>query len=813
MADFEGLGVFYLGKRVDPRTLASTDDLVLYDSRDLVTHALIVGMTGSGKTGLGVALIEEAAIDAVPVIVIDPKGDLTNLLLTFPDLGTEDFLPWVDADGARRAGADRAAFAAAEAARWRLGLADWGQDGARIQRLRDSAAFTVYTPGSSAGRPVSVLASFARPSMDDLELARERAHTTVAGLLGLAGIDAEPLRSREHILLTTILLDAWKAGDDPDLALLIQRTQQPPMARIGVIDVESFYPSKDRFELAMRLNALIASPGFEAWTEGDPLDVAAFLRTDAGKPRVSIFSIAHLDDGQRMFFVSLLLNAMAGWMRSQSGTSSLRAMLYMDEIFGYFPPTANPPSKGPLLTLLKQGRAAGVGVVLATQNPVDLDYKGLSNIGTWWLGRLQTERDKARLLDGLQAAGDQGGFDRAEIDRLLSGLTSRVFLTRNVHDEGLTLFRSRWALSYLRGPLGRDEVRRLAGGSDAAGQPVSPPGSVHRHAPASSSSDGSASGASPQPTGPRTAPRAGVAGARPMLPPDVPQHFAPGVEWASSPLEPVLYGAANVRFVDPKAKLDVTRLVAWTTPIVDAAVPVDWERASPVDWAPEQLDQHPPDDASYVEIPEPALRARSYAGWTRQLVSALAARESLELLRSPSTGELARVDEPEREFRARLQQASREARDRAVDALRRRSAPRLAALEERERRARQAVERESQQASGQKLQTIISVGATVFGALLGRRAISASTIGRATTAARGVGRSMKESEDIERARETLAAVAAQRAALDEELQRAVEAIEAAGDPATETFDRIVVRPKRTHISVKLVTLLWQEPER
>lgn len=794
MSDFEKLGVFYLGRRVDPASLAPTGEPVLYDSKDLVTHALCVGMTGSGKTGLGVAVIEEAAIDSVPVIVIDPKGDLTNLLLTFPELRPDDFLPWVHEDEARRAGKDTATFAAEQSARWQKGLADWGQDGARIQRLRDAAEFTIYTPGSTAGVPVSVLTSLQRPAADDPELVRERAQTIVSSLLALAGIDAEPLTSREHILLTTILLSAWQAGEQPDLALLIQRIQQPPMSRIGVIDLESFYPAKDRFALAMTINALIASPGFEVWMQGEPLDVAAFLRTPSGKPRVSIFSIAHLDDGQRMFFVALLLNAVAGWMRSQTGTSSLRALVYMDEIFGYFPPTANPPSKGPLLTLLKQGRAAGVGVVLATQNPVDLDYKGLSNIGTWWLGRLQTERDKARLLDGLEGATDQSGFDRAEVDRLLSSLTSRVFLMRNVHEEGLTLFHSRWALSYLRGPLGRDEVRRLMTGRT--------PG---RSTPATTAPAASVLAA---PSARVAAHPATAASGRPIVPPDVPQFFAPDADGGPVPLTPVVYAAASVRFVEPKLKLDETRLVTWTTPIADGAVAVDWASPTVVDWAPELLETEPPQNAVYAEVPAPSLKSKNYAAWGRTFATAVLTRESLELLRSPSTGEVSRPEESERDFRARLQQASREARDRSLETLRRKYAPRLAALDEKQRRAQQAVERESQQASGQKLQTMISVGATLMGALMGRKAISATTLGRATTAARSAGRSMRESEDIDRARQTLTAVDEQRRALEDDVAAETAAIEAAGDPATETFERISVQPKRTNVAVKLVALVW-----
>jgi hypothetical protein len=787
MSDFEKLGVFYLGRERDPSSKKTTSDLVLYNSKDLVTHALCVGMTGSGKTGLAISLIEEAAIDGVPVIAIDPKGDLTNLLLTFPDLRGADFEPWVNDDDVKRAGKTRPEFAAAEAERWKKGLADWGEDGARIKRLRDAADFAIYTPGSTAGVPVAVLSSFTAPQAVDGELLRERVQTTVSSVLALAGIDAEPLKSREHVLLSTILLAAWQAGESPDLATLIQRIQQPPMMRVGVMDVDSFFPSKERFALAMSLNALIASPGFAVWTEGEPLDVAALLRTAAGKPRVAIFSIAHLDDSQRMFFVALLLNAVAGWMRTQTGTSSLRAMLYMDEIFGFFPPVANPPAKPPLLTLLKQGRAAGLGVVLATQNPVDLDYKGLSNIGTWWLGRLQTERDKARVIDGLEGASEGGAVDRGEVDRLLSSLSARVFLMRNVHDDRLTLFESRWALSYLRGPLSRDEIKKLSpvrdGAPSASGRPATTKGSA--------------------------APAAAAGAARPVLPPDVPQYFSPEAAAAvSAPLRGVLYGAATVRFVDPKRKVDTLRLVTRVTPIGDGAVTVDWSSAQPVEWPPESLEHDAPEGATFGSLPAAAFKGKNYDAWTKQFAAVLSASETLELFESPSSGVVSEADESERDFRARLNQSSREGRDRALETLRRKYAPRQAALEEKLRRARQAVERESQQATGQKLQTAISVGATLMGALLGKRAISASTIGRATTAARGIGRTMKESEDIDRTKETLAAIEEQQRQLEAELATETAALDAANDAATEKLERVVIKPKKTNVTVKIVALVW-----
>ena len=414
MEDFEKLGAFYLGREYD-LSKKEAGGLLLYDSKDLVTHGVCVGMTGSGKTGLCIGLLEEAAIDGVPSIVIDPKGDLADLMLTFPELRPEDFRPWVSQEEAAKKGLSVDDFAQQQAEIWKKGLADWGQDPARIQRLKDAADFTIYTPGSNAGLPVSILKSFAAPApavRADEEALRDRINTAVTSILGLVGVTADPIQSREHILLSSLFNSVWSAGQDLDLAGLIQQIQKPPFAKVGVLDLESFYPAKDRFELAMLLNNLLAAPTFQTWLEGEALDIGRMLFTSEGRPRVSIFSIAHLSDAERMFFVSLLLNEVLGWVRAQPGTGSLRAIVYMDEIFGFFPPVAEPPSKRPLLTLLKQARAFGVGVLLATQNPVDLDYKGLANAGTWFIGRLQTERDKDRLLEGLEgvAAGSETKF-------------------------------------------------------------------------------------------------------------------------------------------------------------------------------------------------------------------------------------------------------------------------------------------------------------------------------------------------------------------------------------------------------------------
>ena len=484
MPDFEKLGVFYLGRPYDLATRQRGQGWLLYDSRDLVTHAVCVGMTGSGKTGLCLSLLEEAAIDGVPAIVIDPKGDLGNLLLTFPDLRPADFAPWVNPDDARRKGLSVEDFAAQQAELWKKGLAEWEQDGGADRappRRRRLLHLHAWQRGRAARLDPEVAGrARARDAASDGELFRERITTTVTSLLGLIGMDADPVKSRDHILLSTLMDTAWRAGRDMDLATLIQQVQSPPMTRVGVFDLESFYPAKERFGLAMALNNLLASPGFNAWMTGDPLDVQQLLYTADGKPRISIFSISHLGDAERMFFVSLLLNQVVGWMRAQGGTTSLRALVYMDEIAGYFPPVANPPSKAPLMTLLKQGRAFGLGVVLATQNPVDLDYKGLSNTGTWFLGRLQTERDKARVLEGLEGAAATAGstFDKGKMEQTLAALGSRVFLMNNVHEDEPVVFETRWAMSYLRGPLGRQEIKRLmdAKKSEAAARQSEPAG-------------------------------------------------------------------------------------------------------------------------------------------------------------------------------------------------------------------------------------------------------------------------------------------------------------------------------------------------
>jgi hypothetical protein len=814
---YEKLGAFYLGKPFDLATNTLGTDPVLYDSKDLVTHAVIVGMTGSGKTGLGLSLIEEAAIDGVPVLAIDPKGDLGNLLLTFPNLAAGDFKPWVDADEAARKGITVDALAEQEAATWKKGLEAWGQDGERIARLRNTVDFTIYTPGSRAGRPVSILESFNAPSEDereDSERMAEAVTTTATSVLTLLGVDADPVQSREHILLSAVLNDAWCKGENLDLAAIIHRIQQPPFARVGVLDLEAFYPEKDRFALAMRVNGLLAAPSFALWLEGEPLDIAKMLYTAEGKPRVAIVSVAHLSDSERMFFLTLLLNRVVSWMRAQSGTSSLRAMLYLDEVAGYMPPVANPPSKQALLLLMKQARAFGLGVVLATQNPIDIDYKGLSNAGTWFLGRLQTERDKARLLDGLEGAlqGQGHTFDRGETERILSSLQKRTFFLHDVHEDAPVIFQTRWAMSYLRGPLTKDQIRLLT----PKAAPVSAgPSAATAGAAAGSAKPTAPADAPPPVPGKRAAASAdagagAVPSAPPVLPPQVEQFFAPAKPGLMSlAYEPMLFAKASVRFVDPKRGIDVARDVTKLVQFGSGAVLVDWASAEDADLDAADLETAPAGPATFEPLPPAAAKATSYGTWQKEFARWLQQEQVLSIYFDATTELSSQADETEAAFRARVNLADREARDAEKERLRQKFAPKVATLTERIRRAEQTKQVQEQQASEAKMQTGISVLGTIAGALFGRKAMSMGTLGKATTAARGMGRSMRESSDVGRASETLETYKAQLQELEHDIEAEVAGLEAGAAPPSRAFTAIEIRPKKTHVVPERVVLIWR----
>lgn len=784
MLDYEKLGAFYLGKRVDDVSAEVSDDVVLYDSKDLTTHAVIIGMTGSGKTGLGISLLEEAAMDNIPVIAIDPKGDLGNILLTFPDLQASDFRPWINPRQAADNGQTEDEFAVAQAALWKKGLAQWGQDGARIRRMRENVDLAIYTPGSTAGLPVSVLQSFAAPPqalLDDVDLYGDRIQAVASGLLALLRIDADPVSSREHILISRLLDHAWREGRDLSIAELIAAIQNPPLKTVGVMDVDSFYPAKDRFALAMKLNNLLAAPGFAAWTTGAPLNAERLLYTETGKPRISVMSIAHLDDTERMFFVSMLLNDLIAWMRAQPGTASLRAILYMDEIFGYMPPVENPASKKLLLTLLKQARAYGLGLVLATQNPVDLDYRGLSNTGTWMIGRLQTERDKARVMEGLEGASQGGDFDRQKMEQTIAGLGKRRFLLHNVHEDAAVVFNTRWAMSYLAGPLTRDQIRKLAATSKDQG-----PNAV---------------------AAPAAAIAAATIMAAPILPPSIEQYFVAG-HGDGLVYYPRLLATTDVAYINARNKVDEHRETTYAVEFSDGALAIDWDAAETMPIGADRLLRKPDPAAQFTECPASAMQPKNYSLWEKQLKDWIRQNESITLYQSKKFRATSDPGESEGQFRSRLQLLASEQRDAAVAKLRQRYASKANTLENRLLRAEQAIQREQQQSTSQNVSTAISFGTAILGAVLGRKRLSATTASKLGTAMNRAGGARKQAGDVARAQQTADKVRTDLALLNDALAAEVAALDSGFSAQDEQLIEISIRPKATDIGVPLVALVW-----
>ncbi len=804
MQEYEKLGTFYLG-RVLGADRNPSGDLLLYDSKDLVTHAVCVGMTGSGKTGLCIGLLEEAAIDSIPAIVIDPKGDIGNLLLTFPDLAAGDFRPWIDEQEAARQGLDPDAFADKTAAQWRDGLAAWQQPADRIRVLRETADLSIYTPGSNAGLAISLLRSFAAPAPDeraDADAMRERILSAASSLLALIGIDADPVQSREHILLSNILDHEWKQGRDLTIADIIRGVMTPPFATLGVFDVESFFPEKERRAFAMQLNSVLASPSFASWMEGEPLDVQRLLHTASGKPRISIMSIAHLSDSERMFFVTMLLNEIISWMRRQSGTSSLRAIVYMDEIFGYFPPSATPPSKKPMLTLLKQARAFGVGCVLATQNPVDLDYKGLGNTGTWFIGRLQTERDKLRLLDGLEGAMTSSGrsFNRAELDAILSGLGKRVFLMNNIHDDAPVLFESRWALSYLRGPLSRTHIETLMAEKKQQAAAMPSTGSTAPSAAAASSGKQVATASAPGPRAEAARPLAGA----------VELHFPcvlPPNDEAGPIFKPALYAKARLHYVHAKSGTDVWEEHALIAAVPDSAALVDWDDTT---LFPRELEfVAGPPDASYpiADLPPVAASAKNYPTWRKSLGEWMYREFDMTKWQCPELRLLSMAEEGEGDFRVRVTQVLREKRDDAVEKLRTRYVPLYTRVQERIRKAEQRVQEQEDQYRQQQVSTAVDIGSTLLGALFGRRSGVSTIARRAASGVGKAGRALNERSDIARAEEDVRTAKEELTRLEEKFRDEVAAIQSQFGtvPAIEALS---IKPRKSDISVSDLSLAW-----
>jgi hypothetical protein len=839
----EKLGSFYLGAAYDLDSGEQLDEPIVYDARDLTTHAVCVGMTGSGKTGLCVGLMEEAALDKVPAILIDPKGDITNLLLQFPELRPEDFKPWINADDARRKGKSVDEYAESTAELWRNGLAGSGITPERIRQTIETVDYTIFTPGSEAGVPINIMGSLAAPEMDfdaNAEAIREQIAGTVSALLGLTQIKADPMTSPESILLANIFEHYWRQGEDLDMPKLIKAIQEPPVRQIGVFDVDTFFPSKDRFKLAMAFNNLVASPTFQAWLEGEPLDIDTLFYTADGKPRHSVFYIAHLSDSERMFFVTLLLENLVSWMRRQAGTTSLRALLYFDEVFGFFPPTAEPPSKRPLLTLLKQARAFGVGVVLVTQNPVDIDYKGLTNAGTWFIGKLQAERDKDRVLSGLKGAISQaGGSAKVDYDTLISRLGSRVFLLHNVHEDEPVVFHTRWAQSYLRGPLTRPQVHTLMADRIAAAKasasaavapapaaaPVAAPAETSEAAPTSAPAPAPAEEAAPEPAsqGPD-----GYTDTPPGVDPKIEQVYLPimvdegdavralqqkaegaDVKQVQLVYDPVILGVATVSFVDRKRDIEEQRPLVVVAEAPRQIGGVDWEDVEQLDLKPRDLRSKPqqvePEQGPFfAPPPESANSVRELQSarkdWSDWLYYnsrlPIQVHEDLDVFRKPG--------ESERSFSIRLQQAARERRDAEVDKLTDKLQKKIKAIEDRKKKEERELAEDKAEYAGRKQEEWMGLGETAIGFLMGRR--RSTGFSRAATKRR---MTAKARMDIEESEQQIAEYEEQLKELEEQMQDQIDEIGAHWESVADEVTTDELKPRRTDVDVDLVTLGWR----
>jgi hypothetical protein len=794
----EKLASFYLGKEYDVQENKLLPDAVMYDARDLTTHAVCLGMTGSGK----------AALDGIPSIILDPKGDVSNLLLTFPQLRPVDFEPWVNIDDARRKGLTVGEYAEQIAEKWAAGLADWDQSPQRIQRLRDAAEFLIFTPGSDSGLPVNVLQTLQAPALswqEEEEALREKVQATVSALLGLVGIAADPVKSREHILLSNLFEHAWRAGQDLDVAKLILQIQDPPVRKLGVFDVDTFFPAKERFELSVALNNIIASPSFENWLEGQPLDVDQLLHSGDGKPRVSIFSLAHLSDAERMFFVTLLLAQVEAWMRKQTGTTSLRCILYFDEIFGYFPPhPANPPSKLPLLRLLKQARTFGVGLMLTTQNPVDLDYKGLTNAGTWFIGKLQTDRDKMRVLEGLEGVNSQAAADRAHFDRLISSLASRVFILHNVHEDRPVTFMTRWAMSYLRGPLTKRQIRTLMDpvkeGLPAAERPQA---EIAQQA------------LSPKAEG-------GFSAVPTRLGADIPQYFL----LVDTPLEravrqeeqrrgallnsksaqkvyqPAVLAWATVHFHDARRKVDHSEERTYLLPAPDDLAWVDW-RTSALTLDQDDLVDTPPGDALYADVPASLGDAKNWRALEKDFQNFLYREARLSLYYNKPLRLYSEVGESQGRFVQRCQEqaaASRQAQEEKINAKFERD---LERLQDRLQREERELDADRIEYEGRKREETLSLGESVLGLFTGRsrsRALSQASRKRRLTS--------QSRADVEESEEVIEQLEQQIKELRQEWRKALDELTQEAKEMSREIEEVQIKPRKSDIDLTIFGVAW-----
>jgi hypothetical protein len=795
---------FLLGGLIDPAQHERTDEVLTLASSDFTTHGVIVGMTGSGKTGLGIVLIEEALAAGVPTLLIDPKGDLTNLCLTFPNLAPGDFEPWVNEGDAKKAGQTTAEFAAAQAKAWTEGLGGWKLGGQQIGALRDKVGFTIYTPGSNAGVGLNIVGSLQAPAdTSDGEVVGDEIEGFVSGLLGLVDIDADPLSSREHILLSNLILNEWTAGRSLDLPGLVSLVMQPPVRKLGVFELDTFFPPKDRTAFAMKLNGLLASPAFGAWMNGPALDIGAMLQAD-GKPQCAIVTTAHLSDQERQFVTTLILSKLVTWMRRQSGTTDLRAMLYMDEVAGYLPPTAAPPTKKPIMTLMKQARAFGVGVVLSTQNPVDVDYKALSNAGTWMIGRLQTEQDKARLLDGMSAAS--GGVDVNEVGTTISGLGKREFVLRRAGKDKPEVFTTRWAMSYLRGPLTRDQISTLMKDRKGAAAQATPPSAGATTAEGSSA--------------PSAAPAAPALGAdETSMMPEIADGVA--VRWAdvASPwladvggdsrgtrYEAAIVARVALRYDDDKADLvHDEECEAILFPLDDQ---VDASRAVYADYDDRDLRTEAPNPCTYVLSKAPLKQKTFFTRVERDLTDHLVRSRTIELQANAALKLVARPGETAEAFAARCAAAADARGDEEVAKLRDKYAAQVTKLQNQITAAEDRADVLEEEKKGRRNEELLSTAGSILGGLLGGRRSRGGLLGKLGGAAGKRSRSNTAGKRLDAAENKIEGLQQQLADLEGDLADDVTEIDAKWAKAAAEVTTTPVQLERSDVKITQLALVW-----
>ncbi len=803
-------GHLFVGERIAADSGDRTGESVLLDSADFTTHGVIVGMTGSGKTGLGVVLLEEALLAGIPVLAIDPKGDLGNLCLTFPDLAPADFEPWMDEGTARVENTTVAALAAATAEAWKGGLASWGLGSADVAALATAADPVIYTPGSNAGVPLDVLGRLSAPATDDPSARQDEVDSTVSGLLGLVGIDSDPLSGREHILLANLISRAWDAGADLDLPTLLGQIIDPPIRKLGVLDLDAFFPAKDRQALVMQLNGLLASPSFAAWAEGAPLDIERMLWDDDGKARAAIMSLGHLEETERQFAVTLVLSKLISWMRTQSGTGELRVLVYLDEVMGLAPPNGNPPPKKPILTLLKQARAFGVGLVLSTQNPVDLDYKAISNAGTWLIGRLQTEQDKNRLVDGLKSA--EGAVDIGEVTETISGLGKRQFLLRTTRSSELPNLTTRWAMSYLAGPLTRDQIGRLMA-SKAAALVGSAGGSGGASGTAADAGGGS---------GP-VADETELADDESAVPPGVPDSLAVRYVAAAAPwltdldavpggdrLLPALAARVNLLFDETRA--DLRHSEVWEAIIPLSGEGIDVDGAISVDFDDRDFTTDPPADPVYV-LPDFEITATAVRKVGTALKNRLVADETLTLQRNPELKLWSRPGESPEEFALRCQAAAEDGADEATAKIRAKLEKKRQSVEAALAKAEDRVAELEVQTQGRTQQQLIDIGTSVLGGLLGGRSRTRGLASAARRMSSGTRQKASAKARLESAQNRAAEKIGELEELEQDLQDAVIEIDDEWSARAEATEEVEIPLEKTDISVDDLMLVWLPIER